>query len=178
MTEEAPAVARATRHFELTADQVFDAWTVPELASRWVLKRPQEEQVRIEIDGRVGGRYSFVARRDGIELDHTGEYREFERPRKLVFSWGVPAFKPDNAEITIEITPGESGCDASLTAEMKPAYADFVEQASRSWRIMLDAIATAFEPASSQAVRRSGCLPARSDRRRDRSGSARRSRRR
>ncbi|WP_335342470.1 SRPBCC domain-containing protein [Polycladomyces zharkentensis] len=48
----------------------------------------EEEVVRISLDPRVGGSFSFVVRRQGQEMDHVGEYLEIERPRRLVFTWG------------------------------------------------------------------------------------------
>lgn len=74
MTTPRPVRVTVTHRFESTAEDVFDAWTDPEIVSKWMLASPiqDEEVVRISVDARTGGRFSFVVRREGDDLDHRG----------------------------------------------------------------------------------------------------------
>jgi uncharacterized protein YndB with AHSA1/START domain len=131
--------ARVTHRFNTSAERVFDAWLSPELIGTWMFGSAlrDEEVVRIAVDARVGGTFSFVVRREGQELDHTGEYLEIDRPRRLVFTWGVMP-SPDFARVYIDIVPLETGCELTLTHELHPDWADFADRAAGSWSRMLD----------------------------------------
>ncbi len=72
-----------TRVFDAPADLVFEAWTTPELVRRWWGFETSEWLV-CDIDLRVGGQWRFVIRDGGMEVGFHGEYREIERPHRLV----------------------------------------------------------------------------------------------
>jgi uncharacterized protein YndB with AHSA1/START domain len=72
-----------TRSFDAPAELVFDAWTTPELVKRWWGYETSEWLV-CEIDLRVGGMWRYVARERDMEVGFHGEYREIERPHRLV----------------------------------------------------------------------------------------------
>jgi hypothetical protein len=67
MSSLPPAVARVTRQFNASAERVFDAWLSPDLIGRWMFgpNVRDEEVVRILVDARVGGAFSFIVRRGG-----------------------------------------------------------------------------------------------------------------
>jgi len=119
------------------------AWLDPEKVRRWFAPG-LGEMVRIEIDARVGGTFSFVQRRGSDDVDHTGEYLELVRPRRLAFSWGVRN-TPDVSRVLVEIMPLGTGCDLALTHELDPAWADFASRAEAAWAAMLDAMAAALD---------------------------------
>ena len=90
-----------------------------EAAARWMA----EQLIKVEIDPRVGGAYAFVDRRDGDDVAHVGEYLEIDRPRRVVFTFGVPKYSPLVTTVTIDIVPLEDGCDLTLTNEgVLPEY--------------------------------------------------------
>lgn len=63
---------------------VFDMFTRPEHLSRW-MGPPSLVMVSCEIDLRVGGKYRSVYRTpDGKEVGFSGEFREIERPGRIV----------------------------------------------------------------------------------------------
>lgn len=76
------------RTIPATPEQVFDAWTRPEQVSRWFSPSSEYTTVVHALDPRLGGSYR-------IELRHAsgkvriayGEYRVFDRPRQLAFTW-------------------------------------------------------------------------------------------
>jgi uncharacterized protein YndB with AHSA1/START domain len=75
-----------TRRFHAPRELVFDAHTKCELVKRWLLGPEGWTMPVCEIDLRVGGKYRFVWRKEssGHEMGMGGEYREIERPERLV----------------------------------------------------------------------------------------------
>src|ERR1700749_4145849 len=96
MTVDAKCSLRVERHFDASAERVFDAWLDPVMAGKWLFTAPGGSIVRAEIDARVGGKYLFVDRRDVGDIDHVGEYLEIERPSRLVFTFAVPKYSPES----------------------------------------------------------------------------------
>ncbi len=73
------------RDFSAPRNTVFDAWTKPELMSRWLLGPPGWTMPVCEMDLRVGGRFRWRWRNDaGTEFGFTGVFREVVRPSRLV----------------------------------------------------------------------------------------------
>lgn len=144
MNVEPNAVVRVNRRFNATSQSVFDAWLDPAMLSRWMFGPAvrDEEIVRLSLDPRPGGAFSFVVRRDGREIDHVGEYLEIERPSKLSFTWSTADALPDVSRVTIEIISFGNGCELTLTHEMHPDWLDYVSRTEAGWARMLDALAT------------------------------------
>jgi uncharacterized protein YndB with AHSA1/START domain len=144
MNFESNANVRITRRFSASPEQVFDAWLDPVMIGKWMFgpayPEREEEVVRISLDPRVGGSFSFVVRRQGQEIDHVGKYLEIDRPRRLVFTWGV-ANVGDSSRVIIDIIPLEKGCELTLTHELHPNWVDFASRAEASWTKMLDVLA-------------------------------------
>jgi uncharacterized protein YndB with AHSA1/START domain len=116
---------RVTRRFDASAERVFDAWLDPKTAGRWLFATPTGQMVRVEIDARIGGRFILVDRRDGEDVEHRGEYLDIDRPRRLVFIFGVPKYSAETTRVCIDIVPRETGCELTLTHEgVLPEYAD------------------------------------------------------
>jgi uncharacterized protein YndB with AHSA1/START domain len=73
-----------TRVFNAPRHLVFDAWTNPEHLPRWFGRRG-DEMIVCDIDLRVGGMWRVVWRlREGGEMGMHGQYREIDRPARLV----------------------------------------------------------------------------------------------
>ena len=88
MTEDSGHVVRIERTFAASADDVFDAWTSPEVMRRWLHPAPDWETPEAEDDLRVGGKVRVVMRRpDGTEIEMLGEYTLIDRPHRLVMTW-------------------------------------------------------------------------------------------
>ncbi len=136
-----PTVAlKIVRRFDAPADRVFDAWLDPAIAGRWLFATPAGTRVRVEVDARVGGSYAIVERRDGVDVEHVGEYLEIDRPRRLAFTLRVPRYSPDEGRLVVEIVPRDSGCELTLTPEgLDPAHH---ERARSGWGKVLDGLAT------------------------------------
>jgi uncharacterized protein YndB with AHSA1/START domain len=79
---------RIERSFDASPEEVFDAWTNPEVLRRWWAVHPDGSTPVAEVDLRVGGRYRLSMKGpDGMRHTVGGEYRQVERPHRLVYSW-------------------------------------------------------------------------------------------
>ena len=88
MTEGSGYVVRIERTFAAPVEEVFDAWTSPEVMRRWFHPGPDWGTPQAEVDLRVGGRVRVVMRRpDGTEASAHGEYSLIDRPHRLVMTW-------------------------------------------------------------------------------------------
>jgi uncharacterized protein YndB with AHSA1/START domain len=117
MSEIDATALRLERTFEAPAEEVFDAWTNPEVLRRWWAAGPDWRTPMAEIDLRVGGRYRLSMEDPSTGARHTvgGEYREVSRPQRLVYSWrweqeeGQSGEESTESTVTVEFHPeGES----------------------------------------------------------------------
>lgn len=131
-------VIRIARHFDAPAECVFDAWVDPESAGRWLFATPTGRIVRCEIDARVGGRFVIVDRREAGDIEHIGKYLEFERPRRLVFTFAVPHYSPLETRVTLDIVPSGKGCELTLMHEN--VLPEWAEQTQQGWGMILDGL--------------------------------------
>jgi uncharacterized protein YndB with AHSA1/START domain len=124
-------IVRVTHHFNASPERIFDAWLDPKTAGKWLFATPTGQMVRVDIDARVGGHFVVVDRRNGEDVEHTGEYVEIDRPRRLVFTFAVPKYSPIFSKVTIEIEATPSGCDLTLTNEDVPA--EYLASNEKGW---------------------------------------------
>jgi uncharacterized protein YndB with AHSA1/START domain len=88
MTEQQGYVVRIERSFAASAEDVFDAWTDPEVMRRWFHVGADWDTPVAEVDVEVGGKVRIVMRRpDGTEHEARGEYTLIERPHRLSMNW-------------------------------------------------------------------------------------------
>lgn len=132
---------RVSRRFEAAPERVFDAWLDAHSAGQWLFATPTGEMVRAEIDARVGGRFNFTERRQGEDIEHTGEYLEIERPRRLAFNFVVPKFSNEPTRIQLELAPAASGPDATLlTLVHEGVMAEFAARTEEGWKGILEGL--------------------------------------
>ena len=117
MNTEQRVNARVIRHFRASPERVFDAWLDAKTAGNWLFASPTSQIVCIEIDGRAGGWFYIVHRREGEDVEHVGEYYEVDRPRRLVFTLSVEKYTLNFDRVVIEIVPLGSECKLTLTHE-------------------------------------------------------------
>jgi uncharacterized protein YndB with AHSA1/START domain len=107
LSEQTGYEVRIERTFAASAEEVFDAWTSPEVMRRWFHAFEDWETPEAEVDLRVGGRVRVVMRRpDGRDAGMGGEYRLIDRPNRLVMTWTFDDY-PDNEQL-IELTFSET----------------------------------------------------------------------
>lgn len=128
------------------AERVFEAWLDPAVIGRWMFgpRIRHEEIVRLAVDARVGGGFSFLVQREGREIDHVGTYLEMIRPIRLAFTWGI-APPVETSRVIVALTPLAAGCELTLTHELHPAWAHFADQTAAGWSNMLGALAAALD---------------------------------
>lgn len=138
-------IVRVTRMIQAPAERVFDAWLDPAMIPRFIVGPDvrDEELVHVQVDARVGGRFSFLVRRGGQAIDHVGTYREITRPHRLVFTWGVDEEQGDLSVVTIEIAPRGNSCELTLTHRIDPAWADYAERTQQGWTLITGKLAEA-----------------------------------
>nr|WP_216618451.1 SRPBCC family protein [Corallococcus carmarthensis] len=141
------------RFSNASAERVFDAWLHPAKARSWLfVTAPDKPLVRAEINARVGGRFCFADLRDGEEVEHVGEYLELDRPRRLVFTFGVPKYSQAYDRVTVDIVPDGEGCVLTLTHEMGPDGEKWKDSTQKGWTTLLGGLDTWLElaPATAQ----------------------------
>jgi uncharacterized protein YndB with AHSA1/START domain len=139
MTTDARPIVRVTHRFDASAERVFDAWLDPKTAGRWLFATATGQMVRVEIDARIGGQFIIVERRNGEDVEHRGEYLDIDRPRRLVFTFGVPKYSSETTRVSVDIVPRDTGCELTLTHE--GVLPDYVERTSAGWTEILGRLA-------------------------------------
>jgi uncharacterized protein YndB with AHSA1/START domain len=115
-----------TRTFDAPARLVFEAWTKPELFTRWWLPKSMGMSLRsCEMDVRVGGKYRLEFEPDGMAF--FGTYLEVTPPSRLVWT---------NEE------GGEGGPVTTVTFEDKGGQTRLVMHELHSSKEALDAAGT------------------------------------
>ena len=135
-----PLFARVSRRFTTSAERVFDAFLDLSTARRFLYASPTGSIVRAALDPRVGGTYTIVDRRGDADVEHTGAFLEIDRPRRLVFTMFVPGYSRNPDRVTVEILPVAGACELTLTHEMEPDYAPFVDATIQAYTDHLNAL--------------------------------------
>lgn len=132
---------RIERSFAASAEDVFDAWTSPEVMRRWFHCGPGWDTPVAEVDLRVGGAVRIVMRRpDGRTAGARGEYRVIDRPRRLVMTWTFDD-TPSNLQM-IELAFSQSGGTTTVVLINRDISTD-ERRASQDegWRLCFDELA-------------------------------------
>ena len=119
--------------------RVFDAWLDPKKAAKWLFATPTGQMVRVDIDARVGGSFVLTDRRDNEDVEHVGTYLEIDRPRRLVFTFGVPKYSKEFNRVSIDLKPLPTGCELTLTHE--GVLPEWLERTNEGWGKILAALA-------------------------------------
>jgi uncharacterized protein YndB with AHSA1/START domain len=131
-------VLRIERTFRASAEEVFDAWTSPEVMRRWFHCGPDWDTPVAEVDLRVGGAVRIVMRRpDGREAGARGEYTLIDRPHRLVMTWTFDDV-PANEQL-IELAFSESGGNTTVVLTNREILSEERrESQDEGWRLCLD----------------------------------------
>ena len=139
-----------SHRFDFPVERVFDAWLDPDQASKFLFATPTGTMVRVEIDARVGGAFNFT-RRDGDDVEHVGTYLEIDRPRCLVFSFGVPKYSALMTRVSLDFRPVGTGCELTLTHE--GVLPEWLDSTREGWAKILEGLATRLTGAAASSTR-------------------------
>ena len=138
-TTKPPNSVRLIRRFDASPERVFDAWVDPAMTQKWLFTLPHSVKNTAQIDARIGGAYTITDERDGQAYTAIGEYLVIDRPRRLVFTFGMPQFSPDFDRLTVEIVPDGTGCIVTLIQE--DLQSGYEKSTKRGWSKMFKQLA-------------------------------------
>ena len=136
-----------TQTIVASARRVFAAWVDPAQARKFVLGTPTGDE-RVQIDARVGGRFSFSREQAGGDAAESGEYFVLDPPRRLVFGHSAPGSSCQVEVVTVHIAALGAGCELALVHELDPGRADQAVEIERRWRQALQLLAAMLETGS------------------------------
>jgi uncharacterized protein YndB with AHSA1/START domain len=117
MADTATAL-RLERTFDAPREDVFDAWTNPEVLRRWWAGGPDWDTPSAEVDLREGGRYRLAMRNPEGDVHVVGgEYREIRRPERLVYTWAWEGPNPFPGESEVAVDFVEDGGRTKVVIE-------------------------------------------------------------
>jgi uncharacterized protein YndB with AHSA1/START domain len=130
------------RFIRASRDRVYAAWTDPAQLKKWF--GPENVQTRDLIaDVRVGGQFRWdLTDQEGKEITISGEYREVELGKKIVFTWSLEEhedWKNHSSTVTVEFFDREGGTEIRLTHEKLPNEASRDDHA-QGWNSALDKV--------------------------------------
>jgi uncharacterized protein YndB with AHSA1/START domain len=116
---------RVSQQFSVKPSEVYRAFLNPRMARQFLFATEAGTIVRAEINARIGGEFTFVDRRDGVDVLHTGHYVELDPGRCISFDFKVPVYSDASATVTLEFLPVWQGCNVMLTCEgVLPAWGE------------------------------------------------------
>jgi uncharacterized protein YndB with AHSA1/START domain len=135
------------RTFTAPREEVYRAWTEPEVLRRWWAAAPTWECPVAQADVRVGGSYRLTMRDPESGEEHTvgGEYVEVEPPERLVYTWTWESNDEDSPSAGSIVTVEFRDDDAERTTVVL-THDGIAEQGSRDnhahgWNGCLDNLA-------------------------------------
>ncbi len=141
---------RVSQEFSRKPSEVYRAFLNPSLARQFLFATETGTMVRAEINARIGGEFTFVDRRDGVDVLHMGHYVELDPGRCVAFDFNVPMFSDATATVTIEFLTVWQGCNVMLTCEgVLPAWGEATRD---GWSAMLRKAATVLTEQAGLAV--------------------------
>jgi uncharacterized protein YndB with AHSA1/START domain len=105
VTDEYTVIVR--RDIAAPAEELFDAWLDAQSLGSW-LRPAGIRETRAETDPRVGGTFRIVMVDNESPIEHTGTYREIDRPRRLVFTWTSPSTRFRDSIVTVTFEPSSN----------------------------------------------------------------------
>lgn len=145
---QALGLLKIERSFDAPPEQVFAAFTQPELMAKWFFGFPQGS-ARVTADLRVGGKYSIEMFASpsaepgsncncGSSEPHHGEYLEIEPPHRLVFTWIKNGFV-EYSVVTIDIKASGARTQLTLTHRVPT---ETIQPHTQGWGLCLDNLQT------------------------------------
>lgn len=111
------------RFINAPRDRVYVAWTDPAQLRQWF--GPESVQTHnVVAESRVGGKFRWDLRTsEGEKMSVSGEYRELEPGKKIVFTWHWGEdedWEGHHSLVTVELSDSGGGTELRLTHEQLP----------------------------------------------------------
>lgn len=134
-----------TRRIPARRDDVFAAWSEPELLRRWWAP-PGTEIKSLELDARVGGRYRIgIQHSDGEMMYVKGTFVEVVRPSRLVYTWAWEEDDGPGHESLVTIAFADHGAETEVTlTHERLASEESRDNHRKGWTGILDNLAATF----------------------------------
>lgn len=123
-----------TRRFNAPPERVFDAWTRPELVAKWLFTGPTSDKHEIDFPAKVDMKWTIMDRRGGVDYTAIGWFLEVDRPRRLVFTFGMPQFADEYDRIVVDFAADGDGCLMTFTQE--GVRAEYKSGSEHGWNLM------------------------------------------
>lgn len=138
MSDQFGRVIRIERTFAASAEEVFDAWTSPDVMRRWFHCDSTWDTPVAEVDLQVGGKIRVVMRRPGgTEVEAHGIFTLIDRPHRLVMTWTFDD-DPSNEQL-LELSFIESkGATTVLLVNSRISTDERRKQQANGWQGCLD----------------------------------------
>jgi uncharacterized protein YndB with AHSA1/START domain len=99
-----------SQQFIVPAENIFSAWTEPEIIKKWMFKGEGYGVEKAMINLEPNGEFSIITKDpNGELLNHFGTYHEIARPSLLSFSLQAPHHFPGVSSVIVRIMPTEQG---------------------------------------------------------------------
>lgn len=126
-------VVRVERLLPATPDAVSRAFTDPALLRRWMSPVGHAEAT---VDLRVGGTLHVAMIEGDVRIDHTGQFLELDRPRRMRFTWNSPYTGASRSVVTVALAPDGDQTRLTLVHEQLPV--DVVASHQTGWSAMVE----------------------------------------
>lgn len=101
------------KHFNSNVETVYNAWTKPELFTKW-MGPGAVTCVKFQSDLRIGGQYEIhMQTEEGIKIAY-GEYKQIEPNSILSFSWSWEDSDVKDSLVTLTFSDSEGGTELTL----------------------------------------------------------------
>jgi uncharacterized protein YndB with AHSA1/START domain len=117
----APTVLQVRRTLPAAREEVFRAWTDPQLVRQWFKPRGGSSP-GAEMDVRVKGRYRWAMKLLGHVYYAVGEYIEVDPPKRLVFTfgWERALVRLTDSVVTVDFVDRGDETEVVITHERLP----------------------------------------------------------
>ncbi len=139
MSNVEKAELQLTKEFPVPADVLYQAWTNDGELKQWW--KPMGKNLEsVENDIREGGavRYRF---QDGLEI--SGEYKEVQEGKRLVYSWiwRFPEASLHNGDYVLTVEFAEAGEGSGLSVTQSASHDEHaIQPHEEGWQEALDAL--------------------------------------
>ncbi|MFD1032775.1 SRPBCC family protein [Metaplanococcus flavidus] len=150
MKKTSTIVLTMARRLNASSNDVYKAWTKPELMKKWLFTTDSTNVVA-KNDFRIGGVWEIVDRRGDEEYRATGEYLEIDAPHRLEFSFIMPQFNDLQDRIVVWVSQVRDACEMTFKQEIvvpheedwsekeiETAMADYSGQSEEGWDRMFE----------------------------------------